>query len=71
MAGTSPAMTKPIHFQNHAPSRKRVPNQPEAGNIHHINGVFATDMMAPARVGGLTRICLKKRGGRKGYYQGY
>ena len=44
---------------NHAPSRKRVPNQPEAGIIHHINGVFATDMKASARIGGLTWICIK------------
>jgi hypothetical protein len=44
---------------NHAASRKRVPDQPEAGFFHHINGVFATDIVASACIGGLTRIWLK------------
>src|ERR1700757_2501493 len=64
MAGTSPAMTKPIHFQNHAPSRKRVSNQPETGSFHHINGVFAADMMVLdgfSRFGGLRELALKAR----------
>jgi hypothetical protein len=52
-------MTKPTHFQNHAPSRKRVPSQPEAGFFHHINGVFAPETVASARIGGWTLICLK------------
>src|ERR1700753_4180318 len=57
-------MTKPIHFQNHAPSRKRVSNQPETGSFHHINGVFAADMMVLdgfSRVGGLQELALKAR----------
>jgi hypothetical protein len=43
-------------------SQKRVPEQPEAGFMHHINGVFATDIMGSARASaGLAGFVAKAR----------
>jgi hypothetical protein len=45
-----------------AASQKRVPEQSEAGFMHHINGVFATDIMDSARaIAGLAGFVAKAR----------